>query len=77
MSKKHLTFDIDKRGDYAFFIDEKHISGFSISDDVKNAISDYDDICDDWVFFRVLSDEKETDRHGFISISELAIVQWG
>ncbi len=64
-----LSYGEDSRGDEAYFIDEKHITGTWRVD--KEAALEMDEE----VFFRVIKDGKETDRHGWLRKSR--ILQWG
>lgn len=76
MKKEDLTMDIDKRGDVALFIEERHITDDELDDEVKDFLSDLDD---DMIFFRIIKNGRETQSHGWIEVDddEIEIVQWG
>ena len=68
---QHLDSDIDARGDYALFIEEKHFKNDSeLDEQTKNSLLN----CDA-TFFRVIQDGEQTSSHGWIENGE--IVQWG
>ena len=67
---ENLTFDFDIRGDYALFIEEKHINGWELDDYVKNRFLN----CEA-TFFRVIKDGEQTKSHGWIENGKIA--QWG
>ena len=76
-----LVFGEDIRGDEALFIESKHIDGWDIDYSVRRLISE--SIRDGEInkggviFFRVIRDGIQQHGHGWISIDELKIVQWG
>ena len=64
-----LSYGVDGRGDYAYFMEEKHV----ISDwkvDKKAATGS-----NEAIFFRLIKDGKQTRSHGWIE--DDTIVQWG
>jgi hypothetical protein len=69
---KDMTYGVDCRGDYAFFIEDRHIiNGGNLDEVVKNVLKDNKNP----IFFRVIVHGKETSSHGWIEGNE--IVQWG
>jgi hypothetical protein len=84
MKRENFTFDTDLRGDDALFIDENHLSGFDVDNNVKSFINEmieqgiiFED--EEIIFFRVISKGEETHRHGWLSVenNNISIVQWG
>ena len=67
---KDLTYDIDVRGDYAFFIETKHFKRKGLSEAVKKELTG-----SRWTFFRVIENGIQQSSHGYIDGGE--IVQWG
>lgn len=63
-----LTHGEDIRGDYALFIDGKHIDGWELDDEAKRYTQET-------TFFRVIKNGKQTSSHGWAENGE--IVQWG
>lgn len=76
MKKEDLTMDIDKRGDVALFIEERHFIDDELDDEMKDFLSDLDD---DMIFFRIIKNGRETQSYGWIEVDddEIKIVQWG
>jgi len=66
-----LSYDIDVRGDYALFIEEKH---FTNNDDLKEHTANRFLNCNA-TFFRVIKNGVQQSGHGWIEDGE--IVQWG
>ena len=66
-----LTFGMDCRGDHAFFIEARHLEGWTIDQEACNALIDEFDP----VFFRKIQNGVETHVHGWIEGNE--IVQFG
>ena len=64
-----LTYGLDCRGDYALFVDIKHINGWTIDAKVKRATKGRT------VFFRVIEDGEQKHSHGWIEKDK--IIQWG
>jgi len=66
-----LTSDIDIRGDYALFIEDKHFIGeWKLDDFVRLRFLN----CDA-TFFRVIKDGEQQSGHGWIE--EGKVIQWG
>jgi hypothetical protein len=68
---KDLTSDIDCRGDYAFFIEYRHVADGNLDATTKNVLHGKNHP----IFFRVIRNGVETSSHGWIENGE--IVQWG
>lgn len=68
--KQDLSYGIDVRGDFAYFIEAWHFNddGWSV---------DKDAVCKEPVptFFRVLKDGIQTSSHGWIDGHK--VIQWG
>lgn len=64
-----LTFGIDKKGEYALFIDAKHINGWKLDKHVIKVTRGRA------VFFRVISGGEQSQSHGWIEKNRVA--QWG
>ena len=67
--RQDLSYGLDGRGDYALFIDARHIQGWNIDTDAKRATKR------NVVFFRVIDNGEEQHGHGFIVNNK--IVHWG
>jgi len=67
--ERDLTFGLDARGDYAFFIEAHRINGWEIDQEAKDTLST------EATFFRVLQNNAPTSSHGWIENKK--IVQWG
>jgi hypothetical protein len=65
-----LTYGTDKRGDYAYFIEDKHIlpDGWRVDDEARTGKSEA-------IFFRIICEGNHTKSHGWIE--DNIIVQWG
>ena len=67
---KDLTFGLDARGDYAYFIEEFHFSDDEWSVDEKAAL-DHDEA----IFIRVIYKGEQQRGHGWLQRNK--IIQWG
>lgn len=68
---QHLDSDIDVRGDYALFIEEKHFKNdWELDEHTKNSLLN----CEA-TFFRVIRNGEQQSSHGWIENGE--IIQWG
>jgi hypothetical protein len=64
-----LTYGTDPRGDYAYFIDIRHLEdGWTVDEEARTHKSEA-------IFFRLISSGEIKHQHGWIEDNK--VVQWG
>ena len=77
MKQKDLSNGFDSRGDTALFIEQKHFKGKGSWDLDAKVKRHLDSRKETDLFFRVIIDGEEVSSHGWISVREKCVMQWG
>ena len=78
MKKKDLEYGIDKTGEFALFIEERHVvgDGWQLDETTKKYIQ-LEFKKNDMIYFRIIKRGQPQNGHGFIDNNLGEIVQWG